>query len=93
MLATALISVVEAACLSKLVWLVPGVAVSTMGAAILDGGSHVCQLPRQGVCKLSIGALGGSSSSVSVYNDNDDDNDDKCTMTQISCFTRAARAA
>ncbi len=30
-----------------------------MGAAILDGGSHVCQLPRQRVCKLSIGALEG----------------------------------
>ncbi len=37
----------------------------------LDGGSHACQLPRQGVCELSIGALGGPSSSS--VNDNDDD--------------------
>ena len=39
-------------------YLPQGTVLTTMGAAILEHGSgHVCQLSRQGVCKLSIGAL------------------------------------
>ncbi len=52
---------------------------------MLDTGSHVWQLSRQGVYKLSIEALGGSSTKVlllCVYNDDDDNG----TMTQISRF-------
>ncbi len=56
-----------------------------MGAAILDGASHDCQLPRQGVCQLSIRALGGGPSSFSIHAD-DDDNDNYCMVTQISRF-------
>ncbi len=50
---------------------------STKGAAILDGGSHVAQLPRQGVCELSIGALGGPSSIHTNKNKNDDNDKDR----------------
>ncbi len=49
-------------------YLPQGAALTTMGVAILDhGGSHIGQLPMQGVCKMSFGVLGGggpSSSSV-----------------------------
>ncbi len=41
---------------------------STIGATILDGGSHVCQVAMQWVCELSIGALeGGVHSSSFIY--------------------------
>ena len=58
----ALISV-EAAHLSKLVWLVPIFSTSCSsehnggGGTIIDKGRHVCQFPRQGVCELSIGVV------------------------------------
>ncbi len=53
-----------------------------MGAAILDyGGGHVCQLPRQRVCELNIGVLGGGVFLLCVYNENDNNDG---TMTQIS---------
>ncbi len=63
---------------------------SIIGAAILDyGGSHVWQLPRQGVCELSIRAIGGGgpSSSSSVHADNNDNNRQQHGMvTQIIRF-------
>ncbi len=49
------------------------------------GGSHVCQLLRQGVCQLSIGVQeGGGVLLLLVYNDNNDHNG---MMTQMSGFT------
>ncbi len=48
---------------------------------------HIGQLPRQGVCELSIGVLGGCSS-ARVYNDDNNDS----TMTQIS-HSRSLRSA
>ncbi len=48
-----------------------------------NGGSHVWQLPRQGVGKLSMRFPEGLPPPLSTDDDNDDDDD--ATMTQISC--------
>ena len=53
-------------------------------------GSHVGQLPRQGVCELSIGAQGGVPPPSSIHADDNNenkDNEDQGMVTQISHFT------
>ncbi len=59
-----------------------------------NGGSHVCQLPRQGVCLGSIGVLEGREcSSFAPMPDDDNDNDgNTATKTQIS-RSRSLRGA
>ena len=96
---TALISV-EAACMSKPpywimgagmlpnsnLYLSQGAALRGLPCWIIHGGIHFWQLPRQGVCKLSIGIPhggGGCSSCASVMTMMDDDGD--TTIAQISC--------
>ncbi len=59
-----------------------------------NGGSHIGQLPRQGVWELSFGVRGGGVLLLHVYNNNDNNDDDNdSTMTQTNALSRWAGRA